>query len=186
MPADINTTIIVNGTKDQLIAFYKAAKRICEEKLQQYRTQRDCYYFDICSMSCPPETNKLYLQSAAKDTIERFLSSVTDTLLLEISGPYGCFNGIDELAFFEPLAEAVPDCKFTGRIEGFDPGGTLLQIGELEAGILTLKYLYCDDEEDWDDEDFDEEDCDDEDFDEEEPVWDEIAKYDPLKKKYIK
>ncbi len=179
MAADINTSIVVNGTKEQLVAFYEALKSLFEEKRQRYSEKRDCYYLQSLSIGTQPDlSTKISVTISPQDKIDELLSKLTDTLYVDMMGPYGRFWGITRINLFEILAEAVPDCAFQGFIGGFDAGGDLALSAELKDGLLNLKYM--ENHEDWRDED--------EDWDEDEPEeieWDEEKTYDPVAKKYL-
>lgn len=142
------------------------------DRQEQYRKNRDCWYLDETFGS--PE-----------EEVEECWKSGEMSLML--SGPYGIMNGPvgDVIDLFERIADAAPSCHFYGSISGWDAGGDQSLDAELKNGLLYLRSSFSEFCED----DFEDEDFEDEEFEEETDedvndvdAWDTV--YDPKTKSY--
>lgn len=169
MSADFNTELTVRGTKEEYLAILKVLHTYADERYQQYREQRNCWYLDK------------KIGEVTEKTLESFLKNGVFSILL--SGPYGVMNGpvTDEVDLFERLADAAPGCCFEGSISGWDPGAEQGIDAKLENGQLYLRYTYKEFGGEWDDE---EEDDGDEDEEAGDADWDTV--YDPVTHAYHK
>lgn len=179
MSADFTTTLEVRGTKEECTEIMKVLCYFTNDRYEQYRGKRDCWYLD--ETLCAPE-----------EEVKRRWKEGEMSLML--GGPYGVWDGLlgDGIDLFERIADAAPACQFKGSISGWDPGAEQSLKAELKNGLLYLGSSYYEfgggfDE---DDEYFDDED--DEYFDDEENdetaeadvSWDRV--YDPATKKYAR
>lgn len=141
MSADFNTELTVRGTKEEYLAILKVLHTYADERYQQYREQRNCWYLDK------------KIGEVTEKTLESFLKNGVFSILL--SGPYGVMNGpvTDEVDLFERLADAAPGCSFEGSISGWDPGANQRINAKLANGLLYLRYMYREFGGEWDDED---------------------------------
>ena len=111
------------------------------------------------------------------------------------SGPYGVFESVcNSVDLRERIADAAPNCWFSGVISGFDVGGNQAIVGELKDGLLNLKTRYIPfgepdyDDDDYEDENEEDDDCEDED-EEDDDFYDNKDweyTYDPITKTYGK
>ena len=173
MSADFNTELTVKGTKEEYLAILKVLHTYADERRQQYREQRNCWYLDGM---IGEDTEK-----AVEEYLEKGVFSIG------FSGPYGVMNGpvTDEVDLFERLADAAPGCSFEGSISGWNPGAERGIDAKLENGLLYLRYTYKEFGGKWDENDDDEDDLDEDDEEcegEESLGWDRV--YDPISHQY--
>ena len=141
MSSDFNTGLTVRGTKEEYLAILKVLHTYADERYQQYREHRNCWYLDE------------KIGEVTEKTLENYLKNGVFSILL--SGPYGVMNGPvpDEVDLFERLADAAPSCSFEGSISGWDPGANQGIDAKLNNGLLYLRYMYKEFGDEWDDED---------------------------------
>lgn len=187
--ADFNTGATIKGTKEEVFAILKVMHSYATDKRQQYREKRNCpYLMSMCIEGENEFGSHKPIGDFSDEELMAYIEEKKYTICVDASGPYGVFNGLEDIDMFHEMAEAAPNATFVGGMGGFDPGADQAASFELKDGLLHCKYAVsyfgdewdedCDeDEEDWDDED---------DWDEEEPDWGEEVIYDPVKKKYVK
>ena len=172
MSADFTTSLRVEGTKEECLEIMKVLYFYANDRQEQYRKKRDCWYLDETFDS--PE-----------EEVEECWKSGEMSLML--SGPYGIMNGPvgDVIDLFERIADVAPSCHFYGSISGWDAGGDQSLDAELKNGLLYLRSSFSEFGED----EFEDEDFEDEEFEEETDedvndgdAWDTV--YDPKTKSY--
>ncbi len=156
MSADFTTEIAMKGTREEYGALLRLLKYYTIDQQEAYRNGEDAWYFDESYLfdDIAEETIDDYYETYNADF---FGIEITDEMVnvfieqnetdgklsLFLDGPYGRFGGpIDEIDFFERLADTVPTCWFSGKIDGSDPGGEQTAAAELKDGILSLQYTY--------------------------------------------
>lgn len=123
MSADYYGTLRFRGTPDEYDVLCKLLKCFSEERQQQYKKERNCWYF--------------YL-----DDLPQYSE---DEISISLSGPWGIMRGmLEDCGFFEEIAEVVPNSWFQGIIRGFDPGGSQAMKAELKKGLLYIAGGYYD------------------------------------------
>ena len=190
--ADFSTHVRLEGTEEELFEMLKVIKTYAVDKRQQYAKNKDCaYLLSVFIGRFQVEGLAPKIDAMTDEELMAFVKERKGVVLVDASGPYGRFWGLQDMKMFHEMAEAAPNAKFNGSVSGFDPGGTHAAELILADGLLNCKYSSVDHEFDEDDEDWDEEDWDeDEEFDEDEhpvePTWDTIINYDPVLKKNVK
>jgi hypothetical protein len=174
--ADFTTQINFKGTKEEYLSVVRVLSSY-QDKYEQYKKSHNCWYL----MGENIEKDFPYCDC---DSIVSFL----------FSGPYGVFESVcNSVDLLERIADAAPNCWFSGVISGFDVGGDQAIVGELKDGLLNLKTRYIPfGEPDYDDDDYedeneeDDDDCEDED-EEDDDFYDNKDweyTYDPITKTY--
>ena len=130
MSSDFSTELTVRGTKEAYLAILKVLHTYADERYQQYREHRNCWYLDK------------KIGEVTEKTLENYLKNGVFSILL--GGPYGVMNGpmMDEVDLFERLADAAPGCSFEGSISGWDPGANQRIDAKLADGLLYLRVTY--------------------------------------------
>ena len=156
MSADFTTEIKMKGTREDYGALLRLLKYYTIDQQEAYCNGEDVWYFDESYLfnDIAEETIDDYYETY---NAEFFGIEITDEMVdvfikqnesdgkisLMLSGPYGRWNGpIDEIDFFERLADLTPTCWFRGVIDGFNPGGEQTATAELKDGVLTLQFTY--------------------------------------------
>lgn len=67
-------------------------------------------------------------------------------MIFSAGGPYGCFGSLEEVRFFEDIADAIPDASIEGYISRFDNGEHQAMSCKTEEGKLHLGYKWFMDE----------------------------------------
>lgn len=188
--ADFNTGAKISGTKEEVFAILNVLHSYVTEKRKQYREKRNCpYLMSVCIEGENEFGTHKPLCDFSDEELMTFIEEKKCTVCVNASGPYGVFNGLEDINLFHEMAEVAPNAIIVGGMGGFDPGADQAASFELKDGLLHCKYAvsYFGDEldEDYDEDDEDGED-DEDDWNEEEPEWGEEVVYDPVKKKYVK
>lgn len=176
MSAEFSTYLAVKGTKEECTAILKVLHSYADDRIEQYRKTRDCWYLDGELGEISDKTASALMKKGIMRVV--------------FGGPYGVMNGpvSEEVDLFERVADAAPECSFEGNISGWDPGAEQGIDAKLENGLLYLRYIYKEfGEDEWDEDDEDEWDEDEgegEDKDEVKEGWDVI--YDPGTHEYKK
>ena len=140
MSADLNTSITIQGSGDELLAVLDVLK-MYEKK--HYRTKYVDARLQFIRLTYEGEEKQLAeVKKRDRDRIQKS----GGTLEIEASGPYGSFYPVDETRVFENIADAAPNSSFTGKVEGFVSGADVIWEGNLKEGKLYLKYT----ESNWD------------------------------------
>jgi hypothetical protein len=148
MSADINTTIKIKGTKEELINALNAINYFATDMHEQYRKEHNCAYVNFWKIINEHDD---VLSNVNESSIKEFLEEPTECLIIDLSGPYGVFCSLSDVGLFEAIADAAPNAYFTGCSDGFNTGGDLCLKAELKDGKLHLEELECLDEDIMDD-----------------------------------
>ena len=144
MSADLNTSITMKGTFEELLSMLKVLQQFETEKLQQYRKKKDCGYID--SVNVRGTSGEISIFELSEQKLIDFLTGAGNELFVEASGPWGCFCEPGEVGLFEALAEVAPTASFEGNINGFVTGADVNHTGKLIDGKLYLSDYYVADE----------------------------------------
>ena len=156
MSADFSTEIKMRGSRDDYAALLRLLKYYIIDQQDAYRRGGNVWFFDeeyffddIAYETIEDYDEKYNGEFKGLDINEEMVDCFIEQniihgeLSLSLSGPYGRFGGqIDEIDFFERLADLIPTCWFCGEIYGSDPGGEQTENAELKDGILTLQFSY--------------------------------------------
>ena len=145
MSADLNTTITIKGTPEELLAMLKVLKVFSTEKYVQYREKRDCGYINFVRVNS--KASVCCVDNVSDEELLDFASNAGGKLVVDAGGPWGVFNQPGDVGLFEALADAAPGAQFEGHITGFITGADVAHSGELIDGKLYLSdYMIADEE----------------------------------------
>lgn len=165
MSAELNTELKIQGTDEELLSMIKVLQSFATDNFKQYKNNYDCAYLDNVTMDTDDDI--IFLEDATDEAVKKIISESDNELDLEISGPYGIFEDLDEVGLFEKLADAAPNAYFYASVEGFLTGGDVSQKAVLKDGVLVLSSKMFDD-----------------DFGDEEPIFETNVAYNPITKEY--
>ena len=144
MSADLNTSITMRGSFEELLSMIKVLQLFESEKLQQYRTTKDCGYIEWVNVQ--GASGVIRTSELSEQKLIEFLSNAGNELIIDAAGPWGAFCEPGEVGLFEALSEAAPNAFFDGNINGFVTGADVSHIGKLIDGKLHLTDYYVADE----------------------------------------
>ena len=145
MSADLNTAITFHGNKAELSAIMKILRNYETEKLEQYRTQRNCGYINWVTVS--GESGECRTEKMTDEEIESFASTAGTKVIINASGPWGVFNFPGDVGLFEAMADVAPNAMFTGHMDGFITGADVSCSVELRDGLMHISEYAIPDEE---------------------------------------
>lgn len=149
MSREMDTSVTIEGTPDQLFAMLKT--------LQSFETDWQKQYWELAhSKRVGAELDHGYLENVhsvrknkgkyttytfrnmTDDELRAFVAEAGASIEVFADGPIGSFYEPGELGLFETLAEAAPDAAFSGRITGIAWGAEFRHTAELKDGHLEL------------------------------------------------
>ncbi len=145
MSADLNTAITFHGNKAELSAIMKVLRTYETEKLEQYRTQRNCGYINWVTVS--GASGECRTEKMTDEEIESFASTAGTKVIINASGPWGVFNFPGDVGLFEAMADVAPNAMFTGHMDGFITGADVSCSVELRGGLMHISEYAIPDEE---------------------------------------
>lgn len=145
MSADLNTGITFYGNKEELSAIMKVLRTYETEKLEQYRTQRNCGYINWVTVSS--ESGDCRTEKMTDEEIDAFASTAGTKLTIHASGPWGVFNFPGDVGLFEAMADVAPNAAFQGHMDGFITGADVSCSAELREGLMYISEYAIPDEE---------------------------------------
>ena len=107
MEATLETKMTISGSSEEIMKTIEAIM------MYQYESLKADYYFGEGAITI--NNSRMELQ---KDLISDYLKStgeqIQDTIIIEMDGPYGEFDNLSEISFFEELSDEFPSITFSG------------------------------------------------------------------------
>ena len=125
MAADLNTSIILKGTKEELKVALGSMMKLTTTK----NFHLDCF--------------------ENEEALVKKIESSDGEVEFYFGGPYGHFASLEETDIFEQIISAAPNIYLNGKIEGFTTGQSEAAVAETKEGKLYLKYFVLFDEDDY-------------------------------------
>ncbi len=144
MSADLNTSIDMRGTTEELLSMLKVLRVFETEKREQYQKNRNCGYIESVKIS--GASGRISSARLSDQEMIDFLAEAGTELRVQAAGPWGAFHEPGEAGLFEALAEAAPNAYFDGMISGFITGADVSHSGTLTDCKLLLSNYYVADE----------------------------------------
>lgn len=111
MDATFQTKIKMSGNKEEI-------KKTIELIMSfQYKLQRAAWYFGEGTITINNSCMKLE-KDLINDYFKNTEAPIQDKIIIELNGPYGEFDYLREIRFFEELSDALPSISFIGSFVG--------------------------------------------------------------------
>ena len=150
MSADLNMSISMRGSQEELAAMLKVLHYYETVKGAQYNASRNCAYIDWVQITSRGQSRHLDENNICE------LAAMTGSgeLTATAGGPYGHYAELQEVGLFEAMADAAPNAWFSCSISGFVGSVDVSHSAELKDGQLNVyasdtdedpSYLYVED-----------------------------------------
>ena len=117
MVADLNTSIILKGTKEELKVALGSMMKLTTTK----NFHLDCF--------------------ENEEALVKKIESSDGEVEFYFGGPYGHFASLEETDIFEQIVSAVPNIYLNGKIEGFTTGQSEAAVAVLAPGDFNHSEL---------------------------------------------
>ena len=145
MSADLNMSISMRGTQEELTAMLQVLKLYATTKHDQYTAKRNCAFLTSVEITCPRPS--CYLQWASDEEISELVAKTgCGELTATAGGPYGYYGEVREIGLFEAMADAAPGAWFQCSISGFVGSLDVFHSAELEYGLLMVRASNTDED----------------------------------------
>lgn len=146
MSSEANTEITMQGTAEELLSMLRVLRIFETDKAAQYSCRHDCAYINDVTISTSGG-KRINLKDSADEDLASFVSGIKKELQIQADGPWGAYYEPGEVGLFEALADSAPTARFSGCIDGFDPGAKFRHTANLKDGKLYLSDFTMENEE---------------------------------------
>ena len=134
MSADLNMSIEMCGSQEELEALLKVLHYYETKKQAQYNASRNCAYITWVEITILG--NRCHLEEKKISELAEMAGS--DKLTATAGGPYGYYATPSEIGLFEDMANAAPNAWFSCGVGGFMGSADVSFDAELKDGLLTV------------------------------------------------